>query len=183
MPLLTGHWSLVTLIPLLLALGLAGCATTNSNPPQARPNTGYVDLHADPADELCWEVARFEERSQSFKSVFSEVTSPPGGILRLAFAPGRHRLRVTFLNRFIAKPAEVEVEVQDGRITPVHVTLTAAGTALVDTKEVASHGGTAKGRYGRRVRISTDETSIYDLSAVADAPVTYQLKEHMPYAR
>jgi hypothetical protein len=149
---------------------------------QFRANTGYVDFHADSSGELSWDVARFDDRTQSFKSVFSELEPAAGGFLRLAFAPGRHRLQVTFLNRVIAKPAEVEVEVQDGKITPVRVTLTEAGTALVRTKEV-SRGGTAYGRYGRRTKIGSDETAMYGISAVADPPVTYQLKERMPYAR
>ena len=117
----------------LLAMWVAGCAAPNVNPPQARANTGYVDFHADQAAQLCWEVARFDDRTKGFKSVFSELEPPPGGLLRLAFAPGHHRLRVAFLNRVIAEPVEIEVEVQDARITPVRVTLTAAGTALVDS--------------------------------------------------
>ena len=169
------------LLVALLALWASGCATQNVNPPQARANAGYVDFHADSSGELNWDVARFDDRTQSFKSVFSELKPPPHEILRLAFAPGRHRLRVTFLNRVITKPAEIEVEVQDGKITPVRVTLTAAGTVLVETRDV-SHGGTAKGRYGRRTKYSSDESVMYGLSAVADPPVDYQVKERMPYA-
>ena len=106
---------------------------------------------------------------------------PTGGFLRLAFAPGHHRLRVTFLNRVITPPAEVEVEVRDGKITPFRVTLTAAGTAQVETKEV-SRGGTVKGGYGRRTKLGGDETVMYGLSAAVDPPVPYKPKEQMPYA-
>ena len=160
----------------LLALGVPGCATPNVNPPQARANTGYVDFQADPSAELCWDVARFDDRTQDFKSVFSELDPLADGVLRLAFAPGHYRLRVTFLNRVITQPAEIEVEVQDGKITPVRVTLTETGTAFVQTKET-SRGGTAKGRYGRRTKIDTDETVMSGLSAVADPPMPYQVKE------
>ena len=163
------------------ALLVLSCATRNINPAQARANTGYVDLHAVPAGELCWQVACFDDRKQAFQPVFSELEPPAGGILRLACSPGHHRLRVTFMNRVIVNPVEFEVEVQDGKITPVRVTLTAAGTAFVQTKET-SPGGTAKGRYGRRTKISSDETTTYGLSTVAEPPVTYQLKEQMPYA-
>jgi hypothetical protein len=167
---------------MLVAVGLlvVGCASPNVNPPQARANTGYVDFHADSASELCWEVARFDGRSQSYQRVFSELEPPLGGVLRLAFAPGRHRLRVTILNRVITQPAEVEVELQDGKITPVRVTLTEAGVALVQTRQT-SRGGTARGRYGRRTTIGSDETVMYAISAVADTPVAYQLKERMSY--
>lgn len=165
----------------LLALGVPGCATQNVNPPQARANTGYVDFHADPAGELYWQIERFDDRAQSFKKVSSELKPPAGGFLRLAFAPGHHRLRVTFLNRVITQPMEVEVGIQDGKITPVRVVLTSAGTAQVETRDV-SRGGTVKGRYGQRTRLGSDETAMYGISAVADPPVPYQLKEQMPYA-
>jgi hypothetical protein len=90
-------------------------------------------------------------------------------------------LRITFRNRVITSPSEIEVEVQDGKTTPVSVTFTEAGVTLVRTKET-SRGGTAYGRYGRRTSIGSDETVRYSLSAVAAPPVAYQLKERMPYA-
>jgi hypothetical protein len=141
-----------------------------------------VDFHADPGCVLWWEVERFNEGAQSFNSVVSEFKPPHAGVLRLAFPPGRFRLRVTFLNRVIAKPAEIEIEVQDGRIIPVRVTLTAAGVVYVRTEQ-ESRGGTAKGRYGRRTRFGSDESVSYSVSAVAASPVTYQPKARMSYAR
>jgi hypothetical protein len=165
----------------LLALWASGCATPNVNPPQARANTGYVDFHADPAGELYWQIERFDDGAQSFKKIISDLKPPAGGFLRLALAPGHHRLRITFMNRVIIQPAEIEIETQDGKITPVRVVLTSAGTAQVATKEV-SRGGTAKGHYGRRTNYGSDETVMYGLSAVADPPVPYQIKERMPYA-
>jgi hypothetical protein len=166
----------------VLAAGGPGCATTNVNPPRARANTGYVDFHADSPDELSWSVARWDDHAQKFQRVFWELAPPPGGVLRLAFAPGSHRLQVTFLNRVILKPAQIEVEVQAGKITPVRVTLTGAGTTQVETR-TESRGGTARGNYGRRSKIGGYETVMYDLSATADAPVTYQPKERMPHAQ
>jgi hypothetical protein len=164
------------------ALWAAGCATQDANPPQPRSNTGYVDFHADPPDDLGWEVSRFEERSQTFQRVYSELKPPSGGVLRLAFAPGLHRLRITFLNRVIAAPVEIEVEVQDGKITPVRVTFTPAATTLVQTRD-QNPGGTARGHYGRRYIVGSREATLYGLSAVADPPRAYQLKEQMHYAR
>jgi len=174
------HWPLLLSL-LLLALWAPGCATQNVNLPQARANTGYVDFHGDPSGELSWEVARYDDHAQSFKVFFSQLDPLPDKVLRLAFAPGHYRLRVTFLNRIVTQPAEIEVEVQDGKITPVRVALTSAGVALVETRET-SRGGTAKGRYGRRTKIGSDETVMYGISAVADPPVPYQVKERMPYA-
>jgi hypothetical protein len=169
---------------MLAAAGLfiTGCASPNVNPPQARANTGYVDFHADSSEELNWQVARCDDRTGAFQHVFSELKPPQDGFLRLAFAPGPHRLQITFLNRVIVKPAEVEVEVQDGRITPVRVTLTAAGVSQVRTRE-ENVGGVGSRRYGRHAKIGADETARYDISAVADPPVAYQPKGRMPYAR
>jgi len=173
-----------TWLPAIAALTLlaTGCATSNVNPPEARANTGYVDFHAEAATDLCWEVTRFDERGQDFQRVFSAFDPPTVGILRRAFPPGRHRLRVTFLNRVITQPAEVELEIQDGRITPVRVSLTEAGTTMVESKEV-NRGGTARGHHGRRTKIDSDETAMYRLSAAAAPAVAYQPKERMSYAR
>ena len=127
-------------------------------------------------------MARWADHKREFQRVFWDLEPPPGVVLRLAFVPGRQRLRVTFLNRVVTKPVEIEVEVQDGKVLPVRVTLTEAGTTVVKTKE-ESRGGTAYGRYGRRTKISSEESVMYDISAAAGPPVAYQPKEQMPYAR
>jgi hypothetical protein len=175
---------LIPFLLTLLAIGLLvqGCATGNVNPRQARANTGYVDLHADPSEELNWQVSRWDERSREFELVFWDLDPPPGGILRLAFAPGRHRLRVALLNRVIKKPVEFEVEVQDGKVSPIRVTLTEAGTTVVKSKE-QERGGTAFGRYGRRTKFSSEEMVMYDIGVAVDPPVAYQPRERMTYAR
>lgn len=170
------------LILTMLGLLMPGCATRNVNPPQARAHTGYADFYAEPAGDLCWEVARFDEHAQAYKRLFSRLEPPQGGVLRLALAPGHHRLRVTFLNCVISKPAEVEVEVIDGKITPVRVTLTEAGTRSVRT-QTDTRGRTEYGPYGRRTKISSEEAVLYDISAVAAPSVAYEVKEQMPYAR
>lgn len=164
-----------------LALGVPGCATQNVNPPHARANTGYVDFHAGSPDGLSWEVARFDDRTQGFKIVFSELEPPPDAVLRLAFAPGHYRMRVTFLNRVISQPAEVEVEVRDGMITPVPVALVPDGTALVERRE-RRVGPTVRGFYQRNTKLSSNESTMYRVSAVADAPMPYQARERTVYA-
>lgn len=165
----------------VIGLFVTGCATPNVNPPKPRANTGYVDFHADASEELNWQVSRWDERSRKFELVFWDLNALPTGILRLAFEPGRHRLRVALLNRVIKKAVEVEVGVQDGKIVPVRVTLVEAGTTLVTSKE-QERGGTAFGRYGRRTKFSSAETTIYDIYAVAGPPAAYQPREKMPYA-
>src|SRR3989442_15204930 len=78
-------------------LWVAGCATRDVNPPQARANTGYVDFHAESSDELNWEVVRFDDRTQSFRNLYSELKAPTGGGFRPGLAPGPHPVRATFL--------------------------------------------------------------------------------------
>jgi len=180
-PQTTGYWP-HGLCLLLFVLSISGCATPNVNPSQPLASTGYADFHPAEPEELWWEVSRFDESSQSYQKLFSELTPPKGGFLRLALAPGRHRMRITFLNHAIAKPAEMDVEIQDGKITPVRVALTEAGTGSVRTVD-QNAGGSATGRYRRRIRIGSDESAMYSPLAVAQPPVAYQRKEQMPYAR
>jgi hypothetical protein len=165
-----------------MALWAAGCASPNVNPPQARANTGYVDLRADSTNELCWEVGQFDQAKGEFRRVFSSLEPPTGGILRLAFAPGRYKLRVTFLNFAIVRPAELEVEVQDGKITPVRVVLTDTGDSFVNSKKTTV-GGTAYGRYGRRTKFDSDNADLFEVAAQPEAPVPYQVKEQITYKR
>jgi hypothetical protein len=169
---------------MLAAAGLlvAGCASPNVNPPQARAKTGYVDFYADSSGELSWQVARFDARAQAFKGVFSEFEPPLGRVLRLAFPPGHYRLRVMFINRVVREPGLAELDINDGLITPVHVVLIPDGTTQVETKETRI-GGTFKGRYGRGTKFGSDESTMYRVSAEAKPSVPYQVKEQMPYAR
>jgi len=156
----------------------AGCATPNVNPAHARANTGYVDFHADTPDELYWDVSQLKEGSSNPEPVYSELNPPKGGFLRLAFPPGVHRLRITFLNRVVSAPAEIAVEVQDGKITPVRITLNEAGTTSVRSREFSMAPSVKNNR--RAVRYGSDESRQYELSAQAEPPLAYQPKEQVP---
>ena len=166
----------------LLALAVlgwlaGGCASPNVNPVRARPGTGYVDFYAVNADGLWWDITEVKRN----KKVFYKTNPVPGPILRLAFKPGQYQLRVTFLNHAVTEPGVADVEVRDGRITPVTVTLLPAGTVLVETKQ-ATAGGTYYGRYGRRTRISNTEAVNYEVSVEPEPSLPYQRKAQMPYA-
>jgi len=165
-------------VPLLIA---AGCASSNINSPAPRANTGYVDLYSLSDTDLCWDVQVSRASGTDFKTVFLDVKPVEAGVLRLAFAPGHHTLRITILNRVITNPAQVNVEVENGRITPLAVTLTEAGSTMVISKETII-GGSPTLRGGRQTRVNSEETVRYDISAVPAAPVSYQPKEQMPYA-
>jgi hypothetical protein len=43
------------------------CATGSVNPSRAHADTGYVDFHADSTNELNWQVARFDDRTQNLE--------------------------------------------------------------------------------------------------------------------
>jgi hypothetical protein len=176
-------WQITRVIATLAAAATLGfgCASPNVNPPAPKAHTGYVDFDLTVADELALEVREYRSGTNSFKTLYFDARPVQGEPLRLALAPGRHRLRVTCVNRAINHPAEIEVEVYDGRITPLRLTLTDVGVVLVRTKELGT-GSTAYGRYGRRTKIGADETVLYDVSVAVDAPVAYQPKERMDYA-
>jgi len=164
------------------ALLAVGCRSPNVNPASPQPQVGYVDLYAEAPADLSWSVHELREERKDSTKIFYDLDPLPGRILRLAFPPGSHRLSITFLNRVINKPADVDVEVREGKITPVRVTLAENGTTFVQTKQ-SSVGGTAYGRYGRRTKIGAYEASMFAVSARVDAPVEYQVKERMPYGK
>jgi hypothetical protein len=166
----------------LLPLFAFGCVSANVNPSAPRANTGYADFYSEMDAELCWDVRDAGTAGRNFKTMFSDVKPVEKDVLRLAFAPGHHHVRVTFLNRVIANPAETDIEIKNGKVTPVRVTLTEAGTTFVQSKEI-SRGNTFYGRAGRRTKINSDETVRYDLSAAAEASVSYRPRDEMPYAR
>jgi hypothetical protein len=164
---------------LLLAFG---CASPNVNPPVPRPNTGYLDFYSGTGEDLAWEIQTFDAGANRYVTAFFDVNPPRERVLRLAFRPGRLRVRVTVLNRAIMQPADIELEVRDGKITPVRVELKEDGKSTVDTKR-ESLGGTVYGGYGRRTKIRAVETTLYTISPSAGAPVDYRPKDQMPYAR
>ena len=166
---------LIQILLLLPALWLAGCASQNVNPTHARARTGYVDFRNESAGELIWQVARIEPGTQNFTILFSELQPPADGSLRLAFAPGRYELQVTFLNRVISRPAQFSVEVEDGQITPVEVALVPDGSALVQFKEKRI-GTTVKGYAGRKTQTTANDTVQFRVTAMPGAPVPYQPK-------
>jgi len=158
-----------------------GCASANVNPPRAPADTGYVDLYSTTDAGLCWDVREGGTSGTHFRTVFSDVKPVQGDVLRLAFAPGNHRLRVTFLNRAVKNPTEADVAVENGKITPLRVTLTELSSTTVLSKQTTM-GGTPAGRGGRRTKINSDESMMFAISAITGHPIPYQPKQQMPYS-
>ncbi len=169
-----------TLVTCLLIAGMAllagGCSSPNVNPASARHGMGYVDFYADDADDLYWDVTDLKTN----KKVYYEFDPLKEPILRLALKPGQHELRVTFSNHIIDTPGMTEVDVQEGMITPIEVTLLPAGTALFKTKTTA-WGSTYFGVYGRRTMINDHPSPSYEVALEPRPPLPYQPKAQMSY--
>jgi len=163
----------------LACLALAGCHTADLNPPAPRANTGYVDFYTDKNLDLSWEIKRASEKTGELRTAFSEFDPPAENILRLAAPAGKHRYSVWFKNVASTGPQLVVVEVTNGMVTPVHVTLKRSGTTSVESKQY-SFRGSAKG-YGRGAKFTSEEHAVFDISAAAGNPQDYQPKQRMPY--
>jgi len=157
----------------------AGCSTSNVNPPTPRAHTGYVDFYTDSSQGLSWEVKRGSEAGGEMRTVFSEFKPVEGTILRLAAPPGTYRFQVWFSNQVTEGPQTVSVLVQEGKVTPVHVTLTPVGKTSVDRK---SYGYRPTARATRQVpRIVSEQNVVFQIGAEPGAPQEYHPKEQMPY--
>jgi hypothetical protein len=160
---------------------LAGCASPNVNPPTARAGTGYVDLYTTGEDDLNWEASCFDAHAQKYVVLFSEFKPLSHGVLRLALPPGKHQLRVTFLNCVVRAPVVFDVETVAGDVTPVHVILAEDGVTEVVSKE-QSGSRNIRGTGGRVATYNTDVSVMYRLSAVVNTPIPYRVKGQMAYA-
>lgn len=159
------------LLAVTCALLTDGCASSNVNPAVARRETGYVDFYVTSTNDLYWDVTDMA----SNKKVFSQFSPLGDTVLRLAFKPGEYQFQVTFLNRVIDAPGTAEVDVRDGMVTPVLVTLQPMNSAVAQNKTVYF------GRLGRRSK--TDQTQTFNFKIIAEPqpPVSYRPKERMPY--
>jgi len=160
----------------VIMLAAAGCASLNVNPPSAQAGMGYVDFYCDDAEGLYWDITD----TKTNKKVFYDFNPFNETILRVALKPGDYQLNVNVLNHAINKTATADVEVREGRITPVTVTMWPAGSENVQTINTFV-GGTYFGRYGRSTHISTAESTTYDILAEPRPQLPYQPKEQMSY--
>jgi len=173
---------LPTLAVAIASLALTGCSTSNPNPPTPRANTGYVDFYTDSSLGLAWEIKCAEEgKGDQLRTVFSKMEPVAGTTLRLAASPGLRQYQVWIMNRVTAGPQPVQIRVENGKVTPVHVTLIPVSTNSVQSKRYGFRPS-AKG-YGRGTKIVSEESEVYDINATAGPPQPYRSKESMPYFR
>jgi hypothetical protein len=163
---------MISLLALSTVVLAGGCASSNVNPAAARHDTGYVDFYTAGTNELYWDVTDIALNKKVF-SEFSPLRSP---ILRLAFKPGQYQFQITFLNRVIAAAGTAEVEVRDGMVTPVIVTLLPMNSVVVQTKRSYHYS-----QFGRRTKTGESQTVDYKIIAEPHSPLPHRPKEQMPY--
>jgi hypothetical protein len=164
-----------------VAILAGGCASPDVNPPAAKRGRGYVDFYADDTSGLCWQIQRLERDGAKGRTSFEEFKPRTNDVVRLAFAPGEYLFGITFLNRAITETGVAHVVVEDGKITPVRVTLVETGKTMLERTE-SRVGGTFYGRSGRSTKIRASEGATFRVEAEAEEPTTYRPKDKMPFA-
>ncbi len=171
-----------TLFPLTALCGLwmfaCGCASRDVNPHVPRSDRGYVDLYTVPKEDVWWKVDVFDPQNQNYKEFTAQFKSPTDGIFRVEARPGKHKALISFVNHAVEAPAEGEVEVVAGMITPVQVTLEKGDTAYVRSVEDRARSGFATA--GRNDVTDYHQTR-WKISSRALAPIPYAPKKDMQY--
>jgi hypothetical protein len=155
-----------------------GCATPDVNPQAPRPGRGYVDLFTQPKTNVWWKVDVFDSRRQDYKEFTAQFKAPEQAIFRVEARPGSYKTRISFVNQAIQAPAEVEVEVRDGMITPVEIKLNQGGSSYVRVVEDRARSGF---RTARRNEVTDYPQQLWEISATAQPPIPYVPKENTAY--
>ena len=159
-----------------ICVGLAsGCATRDLNPETARAGLGYVDIFSQPKMEAWWKVDVFDAANQSYKEFTAQFNAPEQDIFRVEARPGRYKARITFVNQAVEAPAEVDVEVRAGMITPIQITAVEGGSSYVRVVEDRA-GGPAL-----RNKVTDQPQRLLRLSALVQSLSPYAPKQSMNY--
>ncbi len=170
-------------LTLLYALGGAivvasGCAGPDVNPRAPRPGRGYVDLYTQPKTDAWWKVDVFDARIEGYKEFTAEFKTPGQDIFRVSARPGPHKARISFVNQAVEAPAEIEVEVRDGMITPVQVKIEKGDTSFVRDVDDRVRAGF---RNGGRNQVTDYRQQRWMISAKVQPPVPYTPKQSTAY--
>jgi len=168
--------SVLGLLGLWLMAG--GCASPDVNPRTARTDRGYVDLFTQPKADVWWKVDVFDSRNQAFKEFTAQFKAPAQAIFRVEARPGRHKALISFVNQAVEAPAQVEIEVIAGMITPVEVKLEKGDSSFVRVVEDRARSGFATAGRNKATDYSQERLRI---SATVLPPVAYSPKENAAY--
>ena len=155
-----------------------GCASPDVNPQAARSDRGYVDLFTRPKADVWWKVDVFNASRRDYKEFTAQFKAPEQGIFRVEARPGHYKARIGFVNQAVEAPAEVEVEVREGMITPVEIKLEQGGSSYV---RVVEDRGRAGFRTAGRNQVTDYSQSLWQISATVQFPATYTPKENTAY--
>jgi hypothetical protein len=162
-------WCLIT----SLLLATIGCKSTDINPGSCRPGRGYADLFTEPKEDVWWQVDVFDTQEQGYKEFTAQFETPQFSIFRVEARPGKHKARIELVNRIVESPVELEVDIREGMITPIRVTMTPAGTSEVRVRE-------DRARW-QRSRVRQYGEQMWKLSAKTEPPIPYAPKQSMTY--
>jgi hypothetical protein len=161
-------------LPALLLALVVGCASPDVNPAAPKAGRGYVDLYTVPRSAVWWKVDVYDPSRQDYKEFTAQFQAPGDDIFRVQARPGKHKARISFVNQAIEAPAEVEVDVREGMITPVEVKVEKGDTTNVRVVE-----DRAKNIYRNKV---TDQTQTrWRISATAKPGIPYTTKQNTSY--
>jgi hypothetical protein len=155
-----------------------GCASPDVNPQAPRPGRGYVDLYTQPKTNVWWKVDVFDSRKQDYKEFTAQFKAPEQAIFRVEARPGPHKARISFVNQAVEAPADIEVEVREGMITPVQVKLNPGDTTYVREVDDRARSGF---RNAGRNQVTDYSQRRWLISAKAQPPVPYTPKENTGY--
>lgn len=169
-------------IPLIAVCGLwlfvCGCASPDVNPQVPRNDRGYVDIFTVPKEDVWWKVDVFDSGNKDYKEFTAQFKAPTDAIFRVEARPGGHKALISFVNHAVEAPAEGEVEVVAGMITPVQVTLEKGDKAFVrSVDDRARSGFTTAGRN----EVTDYSQTRWKITVKALPPIPYAPKESMNY--
>ncbi len=157
---------------------VAACSTpTKVTSPNARTNMAYIDFYTDSNMQLSWGVRCTANQSAKARTLFHDLSPVEGNVLRLQVPPGTYWFEVWFNNLTITGPGCFQVQLVNGMVTPVHISLVPVGTVYVydNRREVINVPLTeyARKRYYEALQ--------FRIGATAEVAQVYKPKEQMRY--
>jgi hypothetical protein len=156
---------------------LVGCAGHVKPKPVAQ--TGCVDFYCETASGLSWDVLRFDPHSGKMKPAFSRYKPLPGNVLRVTSPVGMQHFQVGIFNKANRGPAQVVVDVEAGKVTPVKITLEHLGEVWVN-REAYAFRGSSKG-YAGGTKIIAEKNDAVKIHAEGRRPQPFQPVENVAY--